>query len=193
MLYAPRLFDTAFAQISDRDRRRELRRFVVVAMARTRRYALFSAAGMLVVGVIVYVLCRLTDVPAPTPLAVVAGLLSTLPYYGLALGALPMLLLSAGLGSWQQALWLSAIVIALQVAHVQVWKRVVQPRSLYVGPAIISIVGLISFDLYGLGGLLFGTVIGVFIVALGDAAANTRFLSGTSPPVTPEGEPRLPA
>jgi predicted PurR-regulated permease PerM len=192
MLYAPKLFDAAFAQIPDRDRRRELRRFFIVAMARTRRYALFSGAGMLVVGVISYVLCRLTDVPAPTPLAVVAGLLSTLPYFGVVLGTLPILLLAAGLNSWQEALWLAAIMLALQVAHVQVWKRVVQPRSLYVGPAIISIVALIGFDLYGLGGMLFGTVIGVFVVALGDAAANTRFLSGTSPPVTPEGQARPP-
>ena len=76
----------------------------------------------------------------------------------------------------------------MQVIQVQLWKRWVQPRSLYVGPAVIAIVGLIGFDLYGLGGLLFGSIIGVFLLALGDAAANTSFRSGYRP-VSAEGEP----
>ncbi len=149
-----------------------------------------SLATMLVIGLIVYLMCRLFELPAPTPLAVVAGLLSALPYFGVALGALPVLLLSAGLNGWEQTVVVTVVIVVLQVGQVQVLKRVIQPRSLYIGPAVMAIVGLIGFDLYGLGGLLFGTAIGVFLIALGDASAGTAVFGGSPARiVSPEGEP----
>jgi predicted PurR-regulated permease PerM len=193
LLYTPRMIDAGFAQVDDVRRRRELRRFVLMALRNTRRYVLGSLAGMILFGVIVYVLCRLLELPAPAPLAVVAGLLSALPYFGVALGALPVLLLAAGLDGWEHAVVAGLVIGVLQVLQVQMWKRAIQPRSLYIGPAVMSIVGLIGFDLYGLGGLLFGTAIGVFLVALGDAAAGTAFFGGTPTAiVTTEGEPAEP-
>jgi predicted PurR-regulated permease PerM len=189
LLYVPRMLDAGFAQITDERRRRELRRFVLIGLANTRRYVLGSLAIMVLIGAIVYLLVRLLDLPAPTPLAVVAGLLGALPYFGVALGALPVLLLAAGLHGWEQALFVTVLILALQIAQVQVFRQVIQPRSLYIGPAIMAMVGLIGFDLYGIGGLLFGAVIGVFLIALGDAAANTAVF-GASPSriVTTEGE-----
>ena len=103
LLYGPRMFDAGFDQIRDERRRTELRRFAIVAVAKTQRYAMGSLAGMVFFGLITYVIARLIDLPAPTPLAVVAGVLSALPYFGLVLGALPLLLLSAGLTSPGQA------------------------------------------------------------------------------------------
>ena len=64
-----------------------------------------SLATMFAIGLIVYLMCRLFDLPAPTPLAVVAGILSALPYFGVALGALPVLLLSAGLTAGSRPSW----------------------------------------------------------------------------------------
>ena len=190
LLYVPRMIDAGFSQIRDERRRRELRRFVLVALANTRRYVLGSLATMLVIGLIVYLMCRLFDLPAPTPLAVVAGLLSALPYFGVALGALPVLLLSAGLNGWEQTVVVTVVIVVLQVGQVQVLKRVIQPRSLYIGPAVMAIVGLIGFDLYGLGGLLFGAAIGVFLIALGDASAGTALFGGSPARiVSHEGEP----
>ena len=174
LLYVPRMIDAGFSQIRDERRRRELRRFVLVALANTRRYVLGSLATMFAIGLIVYLMCRLFDLPAPTPLAVVAGMLSALPYFGVALGALPVLLLSAGLNGWEQTVVVTVVIVVLQVGQVQVLKRVIQPRSLYIGPAVMAIVGLIGFDLYGLGGLLFGAAIGVFLIALGDAVRRHR-------------------
>ena len=84
----------------------------------------------------------------------------------------------------------TVVVLVLQVAQVQVLKRVIQPRSLYIGPAVMAIVGLIGFDLYGLGGLLFGAAIGVFLIALGDASADTAVFGGSPARiVSAEGEP----
>ena len=190
LLYVPRMIDAGFAQVRDERRRRELRRFVLVALRTTRRYVLGSLATMLVIGLIVYLICRLFELPAPTPLAVVAGLLGALPYFGVALGAMPVLLLSAGLNGWEQTVVVTVVVVVLQVGQVQVLKRLIQPRSLYVGPAVMAIVGLLGFDLYGLGGLLFGTAIGVFLIALGDASADTAVFGGSPTRiVSPEGEP----
>ena len=107
-------------------------------------------------------------------------------------GALPVLLLSAGLTSPAQALLLLVVYLGLQVTQAVLWRMWLQPRSLYVGPAVIAVIGLLGYDLYGLGGLLFGTVIGIFLIALADAAAGTVFLSGIRQPVTPEGEPAAP-
>ena len=190
LLYVPRMIDAGFSQIRDERRRRELRRFVLVALANTRRYVLGSLATMFAIGLIVYLMCRVFDLPAPTPLAVVAGILSALPYFGVALGALPVLLLSAGLNGWEQTVVVTVVVMVLQVGQVQILKRVIQPRSLYIGPAVMAIVGLIGFDLYGLGGLLFGAAIGVFLIALGDASADTAVFGGSPARiVSAEGEP----
>jgi len=42
-------------------------------------------------------------------------------------------------------------------------------RVMYVGPALISVVFLLGYDVYGIGGALFGTAIGVFVMALAGA------------------------
>ena len=61
---------------------------------------------------------------------------------------------------------------------------------LAVATVCVAIVGLIGFDLYGLGGLLFGAAIGVFLIALGDASADTAVFGGSPARiVSAEGEP----
>ena len=73
-------------------------------MARTQRYVVGSLAGMVGFGIATYVICRVVDLPTPTPLAVVVGLLAALPYFGVLLGAIPLLLLDGGLSSPGHAL-----------------------------------------------------------------------------------------
>ena len=189
LLYGPRILEAGFRQIRDTHRRTELRRFALVAMVRTQRYVVGSLVGMTAFGVATYIICRVVDLPTPTPLAVVVGLLAALPYFGVVLGAIPLLVLDGGLNSPGHAGYLLLVVAAMQVAQVQLWKRWVQPRSLYVGPAVIAVVGLIGFDLYGLGGLLFSSVIGVFLLALADAASNSNVRWAGRPPATVAAEP----
>jgi predicted PurR-regulated permease PerM len=188
MLYGPRMADAAIGQVRDERRRRELDRFAAVAITRTWRYVAGSLLGMAVFGVMTYVICRIVDLPTPTPLAVVVALLSALPYFGVVLGSLPVLILAGGLNSPREAVVLAVVFAAMQFGQVRLWRRV-HRRSLYVGPALLAVIGLIGFDLYGLGGLLFGSVIGVFLVSVGDAAANANFRTGSPGPAARSDAP----
>jgi predicted PurR-regulated permease PerM len=59
------------------------------------------------------------------------------------------------------------LVIALQLFEALVVRRRVDGRMLYVGPALPLIVALIGWDIYGLGGAIYGVLL--LILALADA------------------------
>ena len=85
-------------------------------------------------------------------LGVVAAAASLVPRFGLALGAVPVVLLSAGIGGAGRALWAIVAVVALQVADALVTARLIEPRTVRVGPAVSLGVVLLATNLYGIGG-----------------------------------------
>jgi predicted PurR-regulated permease PerM len=120
------------------------------------------------VGFVTWLVCRFANVPAPAPLGLIVGMTSLMPYLGIVLGSIPALLLTAGFRSFAVAGVLLAVFVAMQIGQIIVQRRL-RGRVMYVGPALISVVFLLGYDVYGIGGALFGTAIGVFVMALAGA------------------------
>jgi predicted PurR-regulated permease PerM len=180
--WGPRMGQGAVAQISDDERRSRIDAVVGTAVRSGRTYLLIALAQGFVVGFVTWVVCRLADVPAPAPLGLIIGLFSAMPYLGIVVGSIPALLLAAGFRSFTAAGVLLAIFLAMQIGQIVLSRRL-RGRVLYVGPALVTVVFLLGYDVYGIGGAIFGTAIGVFAMALADAV-------GTDDPevetVTPE-------
>ena len=109
----------------------------------------------------------------------VAGL-SVVPGFGILVGVLFGLLLEAGLGTADGALRLAVGFVLLQVADILFTRRLVVPRSLSVGPAVIVIAVIVGFEVYGIGGALYAAILAIFGIAMLDAAG----LSGANRTLT---------
>lgn len=159
------------------------------AFERSRRYATLAIMQSAVVGVIGWGACRYAEVPAPFPLALSLCALSLVPNLGIAIGSLPILLLTFGLGTTSHGIQLTILFILLQVvSSIVVQPRIVRRSGLYVGPAVTSIAALIGFELYGIGGALYATALLVLAVAAIDSV-------GEQTPRTPHqsADPNAPA
>jgi predicted PurR-regulated permease PerM len=166
--WGPRMGQGALAQISDEERRTRLHDIGISALRNGRTYLLIALAQGLVVGFVSWLVCRAADVPAPAPLGLIIGVTSMMPYLGIVLGSIPALLLAAGFRSFTAAGVLLVVFLAMQTGQILLHRRL-RGRVIYVGPALIGIVFLLGYDVYGLGGALFGTAIAIFVMALADA------------------------
>ena len=122
------------------------------------------------VGVIAWALCYWEDVAAPIVVGVAVAALSVVPGFGIVVGGAFGLLLEAGLGSADGVLRLGIAFVLLQIANSQFSRRVVAPRSLVVGPAVIVIAVIVGFEIYGIGGAIYAAILAIFGIAVLDAA-----------------------
>lgn len=172
--WGPRLARAGLQQIPDDDRRQWATRLVRSAVTNGRRYLLGTVTLSLVAGLVSWGLCDLEGVPAPLALGVAVAAGSVVPAVGVFVGALPAILLEAGLGSGLGAIRLTLAFLALQAAHAFVLRRFVAAHSVAVGPAVVLIALVLGFDAYGIGGAYYGAALAVFGVALLDAAGRER-------------------
>lgn len=143
------------------------------AFRRARRYVVLALLQSVVVGFVGWVVCELVDIPAPAPLALALAAFALVPNIGVLVGALPILLLSAGLSTTGTAITVAATFFALQaLSTLVVQRRIVRASGLYVGPAVVVIANLVGFELYGIGGALYGAAIAVFGVAAIDTTTE---------------------
>lgn len=171
LIWGPRFSEAALAQIRNEDRRRTIGSLVETAFRRSQTYIDASLLQSLVIGFVAWGGFTLLDVPAPTPLALVVAVFSLIPVVGIIVGSLPALLLVSGLDSPAQAGLVLAVVFTIQLLQIVAFRSLTS-RSLYVGPAVVSIAALVGLDMYGLGGVVFLTAVVVFGVALLDARAE---------------------
>jgi len=129
-------------------------------------YLVAMLGKAVVVGFAVWFVADLLHEPAPSVLGVVAGAASLVPRFGLALGALPVVLLAAGIGGAGRALWAIVAVLALQVADAFVTARLIEPRTVRVGPAVSLGVVLLATNLYGVGGAVVALVVATVALAV---------------------------
>jgi predicted PurR-regulated permease PerM len=170
LAWLPRFIEGGLAQIADDARRARVRVIVESTLRTARRYlsvAVLVAAGS---GFIAFGVARLASLPAPVALGLFVAIFSFVPYLGVAIGAIPMVLLAAGLESSNTALGVLFGVLALQFGCALA-MRSVQRTTLYVGPGISLVVGLLGYAAYNIGGALFGIAAAVFALALVDTAA----------------------
>ena len=166
----PGIGRAALDQISDPVRRQRAREMVEIGFTNGRTYVLFGLAQAAVVGVIAWALCYWEDVAAPIVVGVAVAALSVVPGFGILVGGSFGILLEAGLGTADGALRLTAAFVALQIANSLFSRRVVVPRSLAVGPAVIVIGVIVGFEIYGIGGAIYAVILAIFGIAILDAA-----------------------
>jgi len=171
LAWGPRFSTGALRQVRDQRRRDRLSRVFGQAFTQSQAYVEAALVQSVVVGAVAWCLLRLFDVPAPTPLAVLIGVMSLVPVVGIFVGSLPAVMVTAGLDSFGRATLLLSIILVLQVIQAVLFRSITR-RTLYIGPAAVVIFFLLGYDVYGVGGAVFGTAIGVFALALLDAFAE---------------------
>jgi predicted PurR-regulated permease PerM len=176
----PKIGRAALDQVSDPVRRQRAREIVEIGFTKGRVYVLFGLAQAAVVGVIAWAICYSEDVAAPIVVGVAVAALSVVPGFGILVGGSFGLLLEAGLGTADGVLRLAVAFVLLQIAQIVFTRRVVVPRSLSVGPAVIVISVIVGFEVYGIGGAIYAAILGIFGIAILDAAG----LSGANRTLT---------
>lgn len=200
ILYGERMFEGAVDQIRDHARRRRLEHVVLQGVRRGRSYVWWSLLQGSVIGTATFAFADRLDLPAPTVLGLVAGVVATVPYIGIVAGVVPTVLVAAGLESPSAGAALIAVALTAQSVEALAVRRFVDRRTLHVGPAIPVIVGSVGLEVYGIGGALYGAALAVFLLAMADAAAteaddplptpNEDWVSKPEPGAAPEGETR---
>jgi len=185
----PKMGEAALLQVADATQREHLRQLVRTGFARGRTYVLFGLAKAAVVGSVGWALCYWQDVPAPIVLGVAVAALSVVPGFGVLVAGIFAVLLEAGLGTVEGVVWLAVAFVLLQAADVVFVRRIVIPRSLSVGPAVVVIAVIVGFEVYGIGGALFAAVLAIFAIALLDAAGGIIEAAEAEPPSQPSTTP----
>lgn len=169
VLYGGRLVSGGLGQIQEEARRRRVTSVVSRAYTRAWTYLVGRLALGLAAGLFAYVLCRVAQVPGHTVLALVVVLASAVPYIGVVIGGLPIVLLAFGLhpsGSTGSLVLIA--LVAYQTLEAVVFMRPLHRRSILIGPAISLLAVMMFFALGGLGLALSGVAITVFAVCVVD-------------------------
>ena len=66
------------------------------------------------------------------------------------------------------------MLLVLQTVEAAVVRPIVDPRTVRVGPTIPIVVGLLGFELYGVGGAVYGIALAVIGLAALDSAGRIR-------------------
>ena len=119
-------------------------------------------------------MCWALDLPAALSLGVVVGAFTILPLIGVLVGGVPALLLAFGLEGGWTGLIVLAVLLALQTVEAVIVRPWVDPRTVRLGPAAPIIVGLLGFELYGIGGAIYGIALTVIAFAAMDAIGRIR-------------------
>jgi predicted PurR-regulated permease PerM len=130
----------------------------------------------LLLGLVATAVAQWLELPAPSALGFVVGVMALLPHVGLVVGSVPLLLLTVGFRSGTMAITLALVVLLLQALdslHMRPW---VARRSVHVGLLVPWVVVLLAYAVYGIGAAAYGLVIAVFVLAVldhfEDAAAD---------------------
>ena len=174
LLHGPRLVDGGLRQISDDTRRANAARVLARSYDRWWRYVVLNLGRATIVGLVAYLMCRVIGLPGAFVLALVIALFSVIPYLGVLVGSLPIVLLALGLEpSSPRAVVLLVLFVAFQLVEAFIVQPRLDRRSIHIGPVLPLVVGMVAFELYGLGGALYGVAVAVFVVSLMDELAPT--------------------
>jgi predicted PurR-regulated permease PerM len=170
MSYGPTIGAAALEQLPER-RRRKVGDTLVAAARRARSAALLTLADCFVVGVLVWLVALLLDLPAPAAVGLVAGLVTVLPHLGIVLGSLPLILLTLGMNSGAQAVVVAVGVVALQAFDSIVVRRRIN-ELVRLGLLAPWVVVLLAHAVYGVGAAAYGLAFAAFGLAVLDELAK---------------------
>lgn len=165
LLHGPRLLAAALKQVRDLDRRERMRDIALAAYRRAWIYVSGSIGMAVAAGLLAFVVARGFHVPGAAPLAVWVALWDVIPLVGAVIGALPIVVIAATLGSPGRGLAAGLILMAYAIVEIFVVQRWLERRSIRVGSFITIIAGLVGVEIYGAGGALLLEVFAVLAAA----------------------------
>ena len=174
LVYGPAMARGAAKQIDDPTLRRLSFRVLAHAAVRARRTVSALLTQGLVIGGLTSVTGQLLDLPAPVVLGLIAGVGAMLPDVGIVIGTFPTVALTAafnGIG-WSVAVLLAAVVLQL-VEAVYVRRRILG-FGVDVGPAVVFVVAMVGYTLYGPGMAFYGVVYAIFALAVIEQVPDAR-------------------
>lgn len=167
LLFGRRMVQGGLDQLSPA-RRDRLRPAVADATRCAQAYVWASIAQGVASGAAIWVVGSMLDVPAVGLLALFGALVAMVPYIGIVLGWLPLLLLGVGVAPGFEVFLAALVSASLQLVEALWWRRKIDERSLHVGPAVPVVVAVLGFGVYGIGGALYSCVLAVVGLALAD-------------------------
>jgi predicted PurR-regulated permease PerM len=165
------MVDGGLRQIRREERRRRWAAIGRRTVHAWRVYVLASLAQVTVIALVLWFVFWAVDLPAPFVLALIAAGVGAIPYMGILVGGLPAVLFAAATTDPETIVAVLSAVIVLQAVEGLVLRPRIDGRSLRLGPALPAIVALIGWQLYGLGGAIYGVVVLIGLLALADAVA----------------------
>jgi putative heme transporter len=172
LIYGPRFVSGGLAQIDDPVRRERMRVVIDRTVEAGRGYLLLSLARAIIITLIAWPAFALIGLNASFLLGLIVGGLSVVPSLGIILGGLPAMLIAAAFAGVDGLAWVVVLVVVLQLVDGFVVQPRIDTRTLRVGPAAPLIVGLIGWELYGLGGAIYGVALLVLLLALARAVST---------------------
>ncbi len=168
LLFGPRMIDGGLEQFPAQ-RRTWLRSALFESARRGQIYVWASFAQGIASGLAIAAVGTMLDVPALGLVALFGAIAALVPYVGIVVGWLPVVVLGIGTTpSLWAAVAAGAVAVGLQLIEWRFWRPFVDSRSLHVGPAVPVIVAIFGHGVYGLGGAMYGCVLAVYGLALLD-------------------------
>jgi predicted PurR-regulated permease PerM len=166
VMYGPRFVDGAYAQIRDAARRERVETITRTGFRNGLAYARWQLAIAVAEGLVAFAIAHLADVPGPAAFAVWVALWSLIPFVGLFIGAVPIVLF-AGADSTATAVWVAIAFVVMGVASIVV-SRFAERRTVRVGSFLTVVALFTGLELYGFSGavlLLLLVILGVAVIA----------------------------
>jgi len=130
-----------------------------------QRWALGQLADMVSVGLITGVGLLILGLPLAFALAVLAGLLTFIPYFGAVIAAIPAAMVGLTMG-WQTALWVLVIFLVAHAVEGYLVSPLVQRRTARLPPALTILSMTIMGTLFGPLGIILGTPIAAALLVI---------------------------
>ena len=153
---SPGVYVRGLVSLLPRPQRGRAREVLGCTAAALRLWMLGQFIDMVTVGVLAAVGLNLAGVPDPYALAVIAGLLTFIPYFGAIVAAIPALVLALSVG-WAAAIWTVLIFLICHCVEGYLVAPLVQRRLLDLPPAISIVSMMVMGTLFGTIGVILGT------------------------------------
>jgi predicted PurR-regulated permease PerM len=174
LIYGPGIVRGGLALVGEEERRRRVGAILEEATIRARRTMAAILGQGAAFGLLVGAVAWYLDLPAPVVLGLVAALAATIPDFGILLGVLPLLALTAGIQDGRTAVVVLAGAMGLQVLEALWLRPRVDQWGVPVGPTVVWIVVLVGYTLHGIGMAFFGVAYAVFALAIVDQVPRGR-------------------
>lgn len=173
LVYGPGIAAGAARQLDDRRRQ-----VVTTVLHHAARQARRTMGALLLQGAIVGALTAgvavLLDLPAPIILGLVAGAGGMIPDVGILLGSLPTVAAAAAFATSRSAVVLLMVAFALQMVEALVVRPKLHRYGVPIGPAVVWIVAVVGYTIYGPGMAFYGVAYAIFALAVIDQIPAAR-------------------